>query len=164
MIPNWDNRPTIVANILNPAFCGEILRVTIKSYELEKKEAFPFSLLFIVLPIILHKNIRGSLPKTTTKKFYEWLEENNKTKLFLPEKIKNLVPYTRESISFLIYYEALSLDNKGNVSVNRYRKKKIHYTNDSEIKEIFNKAKMIGKWFTYVGEVRTIYTLLGIKP
>ena len=84
MLPKWSERPVIVANALNPAFCGEVLRVAIKSYEDEKKEPFPFPLLFIILPIILHKEIRNSLPKSKAKKFYEWVEEHEKIKLFLP--------------------------------------------------------------------------------
>lgn len=164
MIPSWNKRPTIVANILNPAFCGEVLRVTVKSYEHEKKAPIPFPLLFIILPILLHKDIRNSLPKTTTSKFYDWLEENEKTKLFLPSKIKNVVPYTREAISFLIYHEAINFDSQGNISVKRYRKKNLTYTNTSDVKDIFNKGKILGKWLTRAGDVKTIYTLLGIKP
>jgi len=40
MIPKWQNRPIIVANLYNPAFCGEVLRVAIKSYEKEKKKDY----------------------------------------------------------------------------------------------------------------------------
>lgn len=164
MIPDWENRPTIVANILNPAFCGEVLRITIKSYESEKKENFPFALLFIVLPILLHKNIRKSLPKTATSKFYDWLEKNDNTKLYLPNKIKNMVPYTRESIAFLIYHDAIHIDDEGAFSVVKYRKKNLKYTDDSEIQNIFSKAKMLGKWLTCIGDVKTVFTLIGVKP
>lgn len=120
-------------------------------------------MLFIILPIVLHKDIRNSLPKTIRKNFYDWLEENDKIKLYLPEKIKNLVPYTREARAFLIYHEAINIDKKGNITVIKYRKKILNIK-DSEVKEIFNKEKMFGKWLTYTGEVETIYTLLVIKP
>ncbi len=80
-------------------------------------------MLFIILPIVLHKDIRNSLPKTIRKNFYDWLEENDKIKLYLPEKIKNLVPYTREARAFLIYHEAINIDKKGNITVIKYRKK-----------------------------------------
>ena len=32
MIKEWEDRTAIVANLLNPAFCGEILRRFIKAY------------------------------------------------------------------------------------------------------------------------------------
>ena len=53
---NWEDRSKIVANLLNPAFCGEILRRAIVSYnENEENMLFPFSLLYLILPIILLK-------------------------------------------------------------------------------------------------------------
>ena len=49
----WEDRSKIVANLLNPAFCGEILRRAIVSYnENEENMLFPFSLLYLILPII----------------------------------------------------------------------------------------------------------------
>ena len=46
---NWEDRSKIVANLLNPAFCGEILRRAIVSYnENEENMLFPFSLLLRV--------------------------------------------------------------------------------------------------------------------
>ena len=48
---NWEDRSKIVANLLNPAFCGEILRRAIVSYnENEENMLFPFSLLYLILP------------------------------------------------------------------------------------------------------------------
>lgn len=49
---NWEDRSKIVANLLNPAFCGEILRRAIASYnDNEENMLFPFSLLYLILPI-----------------------------------------------------------------------------------------------------------------
>ena len=164
MLPKWSERPIIVANALNPAFCGEVLRVAIKSYEDEKKEPFPFPLLFIILPIILHKEIRNSLPKSKSKKFYEWVEEHEKIKLFLPNKIKNLVPYSREALSFLLYYQAIEINNDATISVIKYRKKKFQYTMESEVENIYDRSKMLGKWLVYMGDVKTVFAIIGIKP
>ena len=46
---NWEDRSKIVANLLNPAFCGEILRRAIVSYnDNEENMLFPFSLLYLI--------------------------------------------------------------------------------------------------------------------
>ena len=34
MLPSWENRPVTVANLLNPAFCGEIIRIMLKAYKI----------------------------------------------------------------------------------------------------------------------------------
>ena len=164
MIPKWEDRPVVVANLLNPAFCGEVLRIGIKAYTKETNQGLPFSLTFLFLPILLHKETRERFPKSVSTKFYEWLEENAMVKIFIGTRIKNLVPYTRESIQFLIYYEAISINNKAELELISYRKKAIQYKNSNEIEDIYKKAEMLGKWLGRTGNIKTIYSLIGIKP
>lgn len=164
MIPAWENRPITVANLLNPAFCGEIIRVMVKAYKSETNQALPFELTFLVLPLVLHKQSRDSLPSMTSKNFYEWLEENTMTKIYLVNKIKNLVPYTREAILFLIYHESININRDGELDFVPYRKSSLNYLNDEEIKIIYKKAQMLGKWLGKAGDTKTIYASIGIKP
>ena len=164
MIPKWEDRPVVVANLLNPAFCGEILRIGIKAYQKETGKGLPFALAFLFLPLLLHKETREKFPKKVSKNFYEWIEENAIVKIFIGQRIKELVPYTREGIQFLIYYEAINIDNYARLETISYQKKQLNYKNDNEIKEIYTKAKMLGKWFSRIGDIHTIYTILGIRP
>jgi len=164
MIPKWEDRPVTVANLLNPAFCGEILRLVIKEYEKESGDKTPFELLFLVLPLVLHKQSRESLPATTSKNFYEWLEENTMTKININNKVKSLVPYTREAILFLIYHKAIKINENGKLEFVKYRKTSLPYIDDNEVKDIFKKSSMLGKWFSKIGNTKTIYASIGIKP
>jgi len=164
MIPKWKDRPVTVANLLNPAFCGEILRTTMKSYSTETDKAFPYALSFLILPFLLNNQIREVLPTKTSKKFYEWLEENTIIRINLANNIKNLVPYTRDSILFLIYHESLKINNNGELEINKYRKKQLNYIADKELEDIYKKAIMFGKWLSKMGNIKTIYVMLGIKP
>lgn len=44
MMEKWEDRSQIAANLLNPAFCGEIIRRTIAAYNNNEENAkFPFS-------------------------------------------------------------------------------------------------------------------------
>ncbi len=164
MIPKWTDRPVTVANLLNPAFCGEILRVMIQAYEKETKKTMPFEIAFLVLPLVLHKKSRDTLPKTISKNFYEWLEENTMTKISLVSKIKDLLPYTREAILFLIYHNAIKISDNGELEFVKYRKSSLNYINDSEVQEIYKKSQMLGKWLSKAGSTKTIYASIGIKP
>ena len=85
-------------------------------------------------------------------------------KIFIGTRIKNLVPYTRESIQFLIYYEAIHINNKAELELISYRKKAIQYKNSNEVEDIYKKAEMLGKWLGRTGNIKTIYSLIGIKP
>lgn len=164
MKTNWNDRPVILANILNPAFCGEVLRIASESYYNETGKHLPFALYFIILPLILHKPTRDALPKTTSTKFYEWLKNNPILRINIQNRIKNMVPFTREAIQFLIYYEVISITTDGNFIFNKSKKKSVQYVSDSEIKDIYDKTKMMGKWISKMGNEKTIYATLGIRP
>lgn len=164
MIPSWENRPATVANLLNPAFCGEIIRVMLKAYYSETNKALPFELTFLVLPLVLHKQSRESLPSSSSKNFYEWLEENTMTKIYLVEKVQHLVPYTREAILFLIYHTAVNFNAHGGLEPIPYRKSSLQYLNSEDIITIYKKAQLVGKWLGKAGDTKTIYASIGIKP
>lgn len=76
---SWESRPTEVANLLNPAFCGEILSNTISSYHSTTHKNFPFALSFLILPIVLHSPTRRTMPPR--KGMHVWLQENPEIKI-----------------------------------------------------------------------------------
>ena len=61
----WDMRTHEVAYLLNPAFCGRILYSTIKTYNEILNRAFPFPLIYLVLPLVLHKQTRINISSRT---------------------------------------------------------------------------------------------------
>ena len=64
----WAERPTEVANLLNPAFTGAALRMAVSGYLREANVGMPFELAFLVFPIALHEATRSRLP-------INWLED-----------------------------------------------------------------------------------------
>ena len=74
---NWTDRNTIVANLFNPAFCAEIIRVVAMEYNKHTNTKFPFAFSFIVLPILLHKETRERLPRSTRTYFFVWVGNND---------------------------------------------------------------------------------------
>jgi hypothetical protein len=164
MLPSWKERSIITANILNPAFCGEVLRISIQSYSKKTKSSFPFPLAFVILPLVLHKKTRNKFPKTTKTSFLVWLESNDEIKVNMAETIKNMVPFTREAILFLIYNDAAHLDEKGNFTIPKYRKKRAVEYEANEVNAIYKKAEFFGKWISNVGGVYSVFAFLGIKP
>jgi hypothetical protein len=163
MIP-WNERPTIAANLLNPAFCGEVLRRSIQSFQDGERTYFPYPLMFVILPILLHQETRQTLPGTTRTSFFEWITEHQHVKVHFYERAKSLVPYTREAFLFLLQHQVVEIHENGTLSVKAYRKKRLPDSGKEEIEEIFSKASFLGKWFSRSGDVKTIFAMLGIKP
>lgn len=164
MLPAWEERSIISANLFNPAFCGEVLRRTIESYNQNSSSKFPYSLSFIILPIILHKNTREEMPLKSSSHFHIWVNEHEYLFIDFIERAKSLLPYTKEALLFLLAHNAVFINEEGNIEVYPYRKKNPSGDSIDEIKEIYAKVKLLGKWLSLTGNVQSIFAFLKIKP
>lgn len=162
MLPNWEERPEITANLVNPAFCSEIIRVCATAYKEETKSNFPFALSVLVLPLILNNAIRMRLPKNKSNTVHGWINENEDLKIGLANSISSFIPFTRETIMFAIAHHSLSIDENGSIDIKPRRGK--FNTDNEEIISCLKKAEVIGKVFSKSGNPLTIYSILGIKP
>ncbi|SDH66683.1 three component ABC system middle component [Chitinophaga filiformis] len=162
MLPTWENRPEITANLINPAFCSEIIRECAIAFKNEAKDSLPFSLAVLVLPLILNSRIRERLPKSKSNTIHAWINDNEDIKIGLAKHIKSFLPFSRESIMFGIAHNTLSIDDNGGVDI-KVRKGKLKL-DDLEIKSCISKATTLGKVFSKSGNPLTIYSILGIKP
>ena len=61
----WISRVVEEANLFNPAFCATLMAKTVDEYQKKAQHHFPFSLAFLVLPVVLHRATRESLPGST---------------------------------------------------------------------------------------------------
>lgn len=162
---NWEERSVITANLLNPAFCGEVIRRTIISYnDNENNEMFPFSLSFLILPIVLHKKTREHMPMRSSTYFHSWVEENEFLFIDFVQRVRELNPFSKECMLFLLQHKAAEITEEGKITIKPYRKRTPRGENINEIVEIYRKAELLGKWFRLTGNEQTIYMFLKIRP
>lgn len=166
MLSNWKERSVISANLLNPAFCGEILRRTIWSYnQNENLEKIPYSLLYLILPIVLHKETREKMPLRSNTYFHSWVDSNEHLFIDFAKRVKQLKLYTSESIMFLLKNESIAINDDGELEIiEPYRKRNPRGDSVEEINMILKKAELLGKWFRLTGNPQTVYMFLKIKP
>lgn len=165
MTKNWQERSMITANLLNPAFCGEVIRRAVVSFnDNEKETKFPFILTFLILPIVLHKRTRQKMPMRSSTYFHSWVEENEALFIGFADRARQMLPYTKEAISFLMIQNAISLDEQGTIEVSSYRKATPRGEKVEEINEIYKKAELLGKWLRLTGNTQTIFMFLKIRP
>ncbi|TPE42166.1 three component ABC system middle component [Pontibacter mangrovi] len=160
----WQDRSVITANLLNPAFCGEVLRRTIESYNLKSSNKFPFALAYLILPLVLHKGTREKMPLRSTTYFHSWVEENEHLLLEFPQRLISLKPYTKEALMFLLNHGSAAINDNGSIEVAPYRRKSLTGSGTEEVKEIFRKAELLGKWMSLTGNQQTIFMFLKIRP
>jgi len=161
----WESRSKILSNLLNPAFCGEVLKRFILGYNDNSKKNVSYSHIILVLPIILNKSTRDNLPRTTKSHLFTWIDDNEHLFIDFGEKVKDMLPYTKESIMFLKLYNSLDFDSSGNIYVKPFKKNLFKGEEDvEEINEILKKAEFLGKWFSNNDDVKSLYSFLKIVP
>ncbi|WP_157488032.1 three component ABC system middle component [Dyadobacter crusticola] len=122
MLPDWKDRAEITANLLNPAFCNEIIRECASGYKEDCGSNMPFTLVILILPVILNNTIRARLPKNKSNTIHGWLNSNEDLKVGLANSIKNFIPFTKETLMFGIAYESLSIDENGGIEIKKEKK------------------------------------------
>lgn len=156
------SRPIEILTLLNPAFCGQTILHCINKYEKFHSKGIPFSLVFFILPIILHKETRSRIPSVTKSTFHYWLTNNSPILIDLSERIRKLVPFTKEALLFLSYHDTIKITNS-RIKIKNFNPK----TTDSdsiEIQECFKRAEVLGKWLAIAGTETTVYAMLGVTP
>jgi len=160
----WQERPVEVANLLNPAFCGVITQEFVKEYNSQTSTGVPFELVFLVLPIILHKKTRDLLPMRSTTMMHVWLQKHPEVRIGFSQRTKELIPFTKESISFLLVRKLLAVDEYGNFFRTKRRNRKSIADLPIELTSYIRKTRLVAKWFAQNSSSSTIYTMWGIRP
>lgn len=159
---SWLERSLEVAYLLNPAFCARILYGAITSYKKECKREFPFVLSYLVLPIVLHKETRQRIKLATYMQV--WLQRNPELLIGYAQRAKSLVPITSEAIEFLLQNGSAEFNDDGIIIIRPVKPSKLKTVSDEEMKECFQKAETVGKWFARNGAVENIYQSWGVRP
>ena len=160
---SWNLRTHEVAFLLNPAFCGRVLYSTIKTYNEKANRALPFPLIYLVLPLVLHKETRANINSRTQLQL--WVQQYPQLLIDFPKRARELVPITNESVEFLLQTGNIILTPNGELKISPILKSlsKTKFVDD-EISECLKKGEHIAKWFVAAGKAETIYIELGVRP
>ncbi len=163
MKKNWNLRTHEVAFLLNPAFCGRVLYSTIKTYNEKANRALPFPLIYLVLPLVLHKETRANINSRTQLQL--WVQRYPQLLIDFPKRARELVPITNESVEFLLQTGNIILTPNGELEISPTLKSlsKTKFVDD-EVSECLKKGEHIAKWFVAAGKAETIYIELGVRP
>ncbi|MGE0793479.1 MAG: three component ABC system middle component [Candidatus Woesearchaeota archaeon] len=154
--------PIEIRNLFNPAFLASILAISINSYQSKSKLAFPYFLSFLIIPLILHKKTRDSIPGRANAKLHKWINENPQIQLELANRIKGLNNKIKKGILVGIQGKLFNLTSDGRLNSLRKISPKIWNPN-SEVIGICKKAHILGSLFSTM-DAMEIYAILGVKP
>ena len=159
----WENRSDEVRNLLNPAFCGRVIYGTVAEYQKNTKRDLPFPLVYLILPLILPRQIRTEI--NSKSKMVNWVQGHQELVFNFGKRASDLVEITNEAVEFMMQAGYLEVTENGELSkvITSGVLSKTKYT-DLEVTECLKKAEHVGRWFAGAGKVETIYICLGVRP
>lgn len=156
------NRAPEAAALFNPAYCAVILNAAATGYAERSGTGMPFSLSFIVMPMIVHELSRNSLPGTSAGKFSNWILDSKHVLLGFPDRARRMAPYTREAVRFGIASDTLELVN-GQIKPSLKIATRASALNGT-VSDAYKQARKLGMMLASGGSPGTIYALLGVAP
>lgn len=158
-LKTWRSRAAEEAFLLNPAFCGRLLWLTLSE---AGDDGLPFELMFFPLPLVLHKPTRERLPAAIRTSIGGWVTQNESVKIGFAERCQSLAPVTREALLFLAGARTIAFENSRVRAAGKLRA--TLKTDSVEVRECCLKARFVGRWFAHAGTTATIFTLFGVRP
>jgi hypothetical protein len=162
----WSLRSQEERALLNPSFSTILIWQSAAGYFAEAGQEFALGTVFLVLPMVLHRETRESLPRSVATSLPVWLEDNKAIRARLPDRARLLVPHTKEALMFGGLRGFLAI-NHDSVSAELSWRAKINTTladSSDEVRECAKKANFLGRWLARAGSPTTVLMLMGVRP
>ena len=126
----------------------------------------PFSLAFLIPPVLLVNLLRSALPRKRDSSLAAWLQKHANFRLKFADIASSLVPVVREGLLFAAN-KGLLLITEGKIEEKSGLPKgydSIIAENTEEVKDILKKARFVGRWYANSGSEQAIFALWGVRP
>jgi hypothetical protein len=148
--------------MLNPALLAVVAAAAAEEYERASREPMPWPLTFLVAPLVLHRNTREALPRTTRSHLSTWVTKNPLLRAGFPQRAKSLAGPVRQGVRFGLANGWLILTEDGDLRGALVQSARPSSVGD--ITAIVRSAGLVGKWLTKLERPATAFALLGVAP
>jgi hypothetical protein len=153
----WAERPRVEATLLNPALLAVLLAGAAKDYETEEP-GMPWPLAFLVPPLVLHRPTRDALPRDSRTHLSTWIRREPLLRAGFPARAAAMVPLTREGLRLGLRAGVLDRDGArltGHLDAEAPA---------GELRQLINRAALVGRWLAKTDQPSTVFALLGVAP
>lgn len=154
----WSRRNPAVADLLNPALVATVVASAADQYERNVALQMPFELSFLLTPLVLHRDTRSSLPRSTNSHLTKWVSDHAVLAAGFGARAKSLAEPTREGLRFGVREGAIVFD--GATITGHMGSKRPARIGD--VADVVKKAGFVGRWFTKLDSPATAFALLGV--
>lgn len=151
-----------VFNLFNPAFCGAVIATVVESYQAESNKGFPYPVAYLLLPILLTKETRDTLPASVKQPMHAWIQNHPNIRIGFGPRCRDLLKISHDAITFLLQTKYLRMSNDSDLIL--LKPLKINKLTSEEVQHIMKKATLLGKWLANSGSPSTIFTMWGVRP
>ncbi|KAA8884208.1 hypothetical protein F3087_35250 [Nocardia colli] len=155
----WSERAPAVADLLNPALIAATIAAAATEYDRRGAGPMPFELAFLVVPLVLHRDTRSSLPVRIDSHLATWVATHEVVAAGFGVRAKTLVDPVREGLRFGLRHGAIDLHGANITGQLRSRRP----AEIGDVGEIVKKARFVGRWFTQLESSATAFALLGVE-
>lgn len=158
----WQARSSAVAAMLNPALLASVTGAATEEYVRAGNDAMPWPLAFLVAPLVLHRDTREALPRSTRSHWSPWLAEHVVLSAGFAGRAASLVDPVREGVRYALRTGSLQVTDTGGLTgglVPRARPAAV-----GDVAEIIRASGFVGKWLAKLDSPATAFALLGVTP
>jgi len=162
----WTTRTIEERSHLNPAFCSLLLWHAAEGHAEVAERSLSFEESFLVLPLVLQRDTRASLPRTRRTSLASWLDDNPLARGRLARSSRLLVAHTREALLFGSIHGLIRIVD-GRVAANRLWRRQVRRIisgGSEEMRDCTKRSEFVGKWMASAGSASTVLALVGVRP
>ncbi|SCD31095.1 MULTISPECIES: three component ABC system middle component [unclassified Streptomyces] len=158
----WADRSPIAAAMLNPALITAVLASAAQGHAKETGRGMPWTLSFVVAPMVLHQTTRQALPTSTRTHLAAWAGNNPLLRAGFPARAQALVEPVKEGTRFGLAHRALTLETDSRL-LSAYRRPR-GYRPPDQLDQMLRKAGLVGRWLAKAENPATVFAVLGVTP
>lgn len=161
-IPEWGARSSLPAAIQNPALIAATIAYAAARHRTASRTAMPWELAFLVPPLVLTRETREALPKTSHTHLPTWVNDNQLVLAGWPPRARKFVPHVREGLRVGLRSGLLKINDGSRLRASI--PSAFDPEEESELIEILRASAVLGGIFAKTGPPASTFTLLGVSP
>jgi hypothetical protein len=164
--PAWSMRPREEANLFNPVFLSQLVDRVAVGHTGTVGSGIPWPLVYLTLPIVLHKPTRDALPHSISTSMASWTRDHPLLVSALPSRARSLRAHVTECLLFGLSHAVINHDDARILPGQRARRSPTLPWRDptDDYRECANRATFVGRWCGTAGLPATIFALWGVRP
>lgn len=147
--------------LFNPAFGAYLLASGINAAVKKAERPLPWPSAFLILPLVLPEDTRGSLPAKSTVTLQAWAHDHPRLRAAFAERAAVLTDYTRASLRTAMRHQAIDVTSSGLICPRI--PKPASAAPGEEVADCVRAASLVGRWLAVTDPTRA-FTALGVRP